>query len=278
MDPLSLIQYIELGILGIAAGTYGAAVGIGGGFVVMPTLLLLYPKHNADLLTSVSLTAIFFNALSGSIAYARMRRIDYLSGLIFLLATIPGAILGAVNTSYIPRALFNLIFGILLSAVAVFLAVRPRAGTAVSKRSTSGRFTIERRIEESTGARHQYALSWPLGVGISAAVGYISSLLGLGGGIIHVPAMTYLFGFPVHIATATSHFILIFTAAAGAATHIVAGSYFPDLRLTAALVIGVVLGAQIGARISQKIQSDWIIRGLALALGIAGLRIVLMAK
>lgn len=277
MSVLSLVHYFELSILGVFAGVYGAMVGIGGGFVVMPVLLLLYPKYNADLLTSVSLTAIFFNALSGSIAYARMRRIDYRSGLIFSLATVPGAILGAFNTSYIPRTVFDVVFGVLLLTAAGFLALRTKKPEAAAVTCpTPGRYTVMRRIENRDGTHYQYCFNWPSAVGISALVGYVSSFLGLGGGIIHVPALTYVFHFPVHIATATSHFILMFTAAAGAAAHVVSGSYFPDLYLTAALTIGVVVGAQIGAQVSQKIPAEWIIRALALALAIAGLRIVLM--
>ena len=108
-------------------------------------------------------------------------------------------------------------------------------------------------------------------------VGYLSSFLGIGGGIIHVPALSYLLNFPVHIATATSHFILAIMALTATVVHIVTGAFHHGAHRTVALAIGVVLGAQIGARLSERIQGGWIIKGLAGALGLVGLRILIMA-
>ena len=70
-------------------------IGAGGGFILVPILLLVYPSENTELITSTSLAVVFFNALSGTWAYSRMKRVDYKSGIIFAIATIPGAILGA---------------------------------------------------------------------------------------------------------------------------------------------------------------------------------------
>ena len=66
-----------------------------GFFVLMPILLLAYPDDSPDLLTAISLAVVFFNALSGSIAYGRMRRIDYKSGLLMAATALPGAVIGA---------------------------------------------------------------------------------------------------------------------------------------------------------------------------------------
>jgi len=75
-----LLQYIWLIPLGLLIGTLGTLIGAGGGFVLLPVLLLLYPGADPETVTSISLAVVFFNALSGSWAYARMRRIDYTSG------------------------------------------------------------------------------------------------------------------------------------------------------------------------------------------------------
>ena len=88
--PLAYLWLIPLGFM---VGAYGTLIGAGGGFVLVPFLLILYPHETAETITAISLAVVFFNALSGSIAYARMRRIEYRSGLIFSAATIPGAIL-----------------------------------------------------------------------------------------------------------------------------------------------------------------------------------------
>lgn len=270
-------HYLGLIALGIAVGAYGTLIGAGGGFVLMPVLLLLYPNQSADLLTSISLAVVFFNALSGSEAYALMKRIDYRSGLLFAGATIPGAVLGALNTSYIPRRLFDLIFGILLIAAAIFLTIRPRQSVTSCKASRFSQYCVVRHLVDSHGTEYQYSFNYLIGMAISIVVGYVSSFLGIGGGIIHVPALSYFLGFPVHIATATSHFVLAIMALTGTLVHIAIGTFSHGVHRTIALAIGVLVGAQIGALLSEKIQGRWIIRGLAIALGVVGLRILAIA-
>lgn len=92
-----------------------------------------------------------------------------------------------------------------------------------------------------------------------------------------MPALVHLLNFPVHSATATSHFILAVMAFTETATHIFTGAFQHGIRRTIALSIGVVLGAQLGALLSGRIRGDWIIRGLAVALAFAGVRLILMA-
>ena len=101
-------------------------------------------------------------------------------------------------------------------------------------------------------------------------------MLGIGGGIIHVPAMVQWLRFPVYIATATSHFILAIMSTVSVAVHIFQGSY-NDVhvqKLLLGLCIGVIPGAQLGAFISHKIQTNLIIKILALCLALVALRIL----
>jgi len=277
MHTPGLEQYLGLIALGLGVGAYGTLIGAGGGFVLMPVLLLLYPNQGADLLTGISLAVVFFNALSGSEAYALMKRIDYRSGALFAAATIPGAVLGALHTSYVPRRLFDLIFGVLLVAAAAFLFGRPRDGATGRTLSQPGRYRLTRRLVDAHGTEYRYSFNYPLGTAISVVVGYVSSFLGIGGGIIHVPALSYLLGFPVHVATATSHFVLAIMALTGTLVHIWTGTFTHGVHRTIALAIGVLLGAQIGARLSERIKGNWILRGLAIALGVVGLRILVLA-
>ena len=93
--------------LGVVVGTFGTLVGAGGGFVLVPVLLLLYPERNPQTITSMSLLVVCANAASGSLAYARQKRIDYRSGWWFVLGTFPGAIAGAIVVGYIPRRTFD---------------------------------------------------------------------------------------------------------------------------------------------------------------------------
>ena len=173
--------------LGFVVGAYGTLIGAGGGFVLVPILALLYPADSPELLTSISLAVVFFNALSGSAAYARMGRIDYRSGGVFAIATIPGAILGALVTPLLPRRLFDGVLGLLLMVGSIVLLAggRDRA-TAPGARPA---WAVTRSLVEADGTCHTYAYNQPLGVGLSLVVGFLSSLLGIGGGIIHVPAL-----------------------------------------------------------------------------------------
>ncbi len=261
--------------MGFIIGCFGTIIGAGGGFILMPILLLLYPKESPEILTSISLAVVFFNALSGSQAYARMKKIDYKSGLLFSICTVPGAILGAINIAYVPRNLFNVIFGILLIIVSVFIMLRPNIEKKKEKAGKNRHF--KRNVTEKSGTTHAFSYNPIWGMVLSFVVGYISSLLGIGGGIIHVPALVYFLNFPVHIATATSHFILAITALTGTIVHIFQGAFSQVLYRTLFLVIGVILGAQLGAGISNKVKSVWIIKGLAIALGFVGIRIIIMA-
>ncbi len=265
-------QYLWLIPLGFVIGAYGTLIGAGGGFVLVPLLLLFYPSESSDTITSISLAVVFFNALSGSIAYARARRIDYYSGVLFALATVPGAILGALTTAFIPRRFFDLLIAALMIAGAAFLFWRPGGKAPPKQRRADGEF--ERRVVEADGTEHIFTYNRRLGFGLSLFVGYISSLLGIGGGFIHVPLLIELLNFPVHLATATSHFILAIMALAGTITHIVTGAFITGFRRTVMLSLGVVLGAQLGARLSGRIRGDWIIRSLALALALVGLRLL----
>jgi uncharacterized membrane protein YfcA len=274
-------EYFGLIALGIGVGLFGTLVGAGGGFVLMPVLLLLYPKVPPEHLTAISLAVVFFNALSGSESYAVMRRIDYKSGLMFAAATIPGAIIGALNTGAVPRNVFNGIFGGVLLTGAVFLLIRPEHRKLAKLRSGHHlplvtAMVAERHLVEANGKRHDYSFNPLLGIGLSFMVGYVSSFLGIGGGIIHVPALIYLLNFPVHIATATSQFILAIMALTSTLVHMWTGSLSHAARQTLSLAIGVLIGAPLGAHLSNRIDGAWIVRSLAVALGLAGIRIFWM--
>ena len=118
---------------------------------------------------------------------------------------------------------------------------------------------VMRNVIEADGTQHTFSYNLRLGIGLSLAVGYFSSLLGIGGGIIHVPIMAHVLHFPVHIATATSHFTLAVMALAGTLVHIVTGAFHHGVRRTIALSLGVLIGAQLGARFSHHVdgRSPW---------------------
>jgi uncharacterized protein len=88
--------------------------------------------------------------------------------------------------------------------------------------------------------------------------------------------MARVLGFPVHVATATSHFVLAILALAGSLVHWFGGRLEQGLGRIVPLAVGVVVGAQFGAFLSHHIHGKWIIRGLALALAFVGIRILMV--
>ncbi len=270
MTPLTAALLVGLGVV---VGGFGTIIGVGGGFILVPVLLLAYPDDDPAIITSISLAVVFFNALSGSLGYARLRRTDYRTGLTFAVATVPGAIVGAAATNWLPRQAFDLTFGLLLIAVSIYIAFR--AGATSDRRLAILRPSAQRSLTDSAGVTYAYSFNRELGITISFFVGFIASFLGVGGGIIHVPAMVSLLNFPAHVAIATSHFILVFTALTGTVVHIVDGSLAEGWARMTALAVGVVAGAQIGARLSDRLPAGAIVRLLAGALFVVAIRLII---
>ena len=84
-----ILPFLWLIPMGFFTGAYGALIGAGGGFILVPALLILFPNEAPEIVTSISLAVVFFNALSGTIAYARSQRIDYKIGAISLSRPCP---------------------------------------------------------------------------------------------------------------------------------------------------------------------------------------------
>ena len=264
MDAIQTAGFVLVGIL---VGVLGTLVGAGGGFILLPALVLLSPHDPPATLTAISLSVVFANATSGSLAYARMRRIDLRAGLWFALAGLPGSVLGAWLTQRLDHGVFDPLLGatLILGASVILLRPHPEA------RVTAG----TRTLVERNGTTHVYTPRMGLGALLSVGVGFVSSLLGIGGGIVHVPLMVYMLGFPTHVATATSHFVLAVLSLAALVAHAQGGTLHSALARAWPLAAGAVLGAQGGAWISSRFHGRWILWGLALALAFVGVRLLL---
>lgn len=254
---MSVVELLLFTALGLCVGGIGTLIGAGGGFLLVPVLLFLYPNLSAEQITAISLTAVALNGLSGTAAYARLRRIDYRAGVWFALASLPGAALGLWLVGFVPRALFDRLMGGLLTALALYLFWRSARGAGGGVRPVDNLLR--------------------LGVLWSFLVGVVSSLTGIGGGIIHVPLLIYTLGFPPHQATATSQFVLTITAGVAAAVHWGQGNLAGNSTLALAIGLGVVVGAQLGAAASRRVGGVVIVRVLSLALVLVGVRLLLRA-
>jgi uncharacterized membrane protein YfcA len=266
---------LSLILLGFIVGTFGSLVGVGGGIILVPVFFFLYPERPTSEITALSLAVIFFNSLSGSLAYALKGKIDYRSGLAFTLAAAPGAVFGASLTGYLSRDIFDPLFAVFLIVVGVYLFFKPEKKSNTLNSESQSRYPI-RILTEKNGTQHKISYSLPLGLGVSSVVGFISSLFGIGGGIIHVPAMIYLLRFPIHIATSTSQFILALSAMMGVMTHFTHGTLQSSTTEIIFLTIGVIPGAQLGAKLSALVKGRTLIKVLAVAMVLVALRLLLL--
>jgi uncharacterized protein len=251
---------IALIFSGFFVGAFGTLIGAGGGFILVPILLYMFPAESPEVLTSISLAVVFLNSASGTVAYARKKCVDFRAGLIFALASMPGAIIGALSVAKVSRQTFEPVFGVLMIAGGLFVFFKP------NRNPTNG--------PQQKSDRRKTVYDLRFGIVISIFVGFISSFLGIGGGIIHVPTLIHLLDFPVQIATATSQFVLMIMAFVGTVVHLFEGTLLPHLEKVFYIGLPAVLGAQLGAILSQRVKEAWITRALAVALVLVGLRLI----
>lgn len=275
MDHFSHFLFIALGVF---TGAYGAIVGAGGGFLIVP--VLLWYGLNPQEAIGTSLVILFLNSLSGTVSYARQRKIDYHTGFRFALWAIPGTILGIYLSALFSVKTFSFLFGILLLVIALLLLLKPVAPPEVrllrSESDTGNgvwwKRKTERTLTDHSGVTHSYSYHTLSGILLTFFAGLISNLFGIGGGILRVPAMVHFLGFPAHVAAATSLFILVLSVGFSSVSHVVLGNV--RLLLAVTVGVGVVIGAQVGAALAQHIHSQWLVRLLAFALVAVGIRLL----
>jgi len=226
---LPMFEQLWLVPLGFAAGVLGSILGLGGGIIVVPVLTFF--GYSPTLAASTSLFAAFSNAVASTISYTRQKRIAFSIGLKLGLLSIPGTILGAYISSEITPSLFKILFGFVLIISAIYIF-------------------INRKIELKQ--RNQSKQIMLFAVGASFFAGTISSLFGIGGGIVFVPLMVIAIGLSMREAAPTSQFILLFASAAGLAAHSALGH--PDFFQALLLAAGAFAGGFVGARLSVDIK------------------------
>lgn len=268
------LQDLLLVPLGLVAGVYGTIIGAGGGFVLVPALLLLFRDKPADQLTAITLTVAVLSGVSAFIAYARQGRIDYLTALLMGGVAVPGGVLGVIAIHVLPRPVFDTVFGVLLLVVGAMTLRRRDA--AVAPGLPAGPGVLQREIVAADGMGYRYAYPVWRGLGLSGGVGFFSNLLGIGGGVLQVPVMITILSIPLAVAVPTSTLMLLFSSVAGVAVHIADG-HLAGENTTMALLLaaGAVPGAQLGAFLAQRFASSTVSVLLIGGLSLVGFRLVL---
>lgn len=226
---------------GIAVGVFGSLLGLGGGILVIPMLTLIFdvPIHTA---IGTSFLCVIATSSGAATHFVQQRLTDIRLGMTLELATTIGAILGGIIAGILARDTLSVIFSLLLfyTAWSMLLKKSPEETTAKNKKGDS---------DENYQVTHL-----PLGMLASFFAGNVSGLLGIGGGVIKVPAMYLLMNVPLKVATATSNFMLGVTASASCFIYYFRGDV--NLSISGATVVGVFLGATLGSRLLMVIQAS----------------------
>jgi len=274
---LNFITSILLALLGVFSGFLGGLLGVGGGIIVVPVLILIFDLQ-ARQAVGTSLVMIIFTALSSTFAYQRQKRLDWKVGVMGASVTVPGAAVGAYATNFFSSQVLTIFFGIFLFFIAAFMFRRSyRTGnqgkkTRTQTRSKTGQLVWKRKLVDAYGGVFQYDADMLSGLALLFFGGLASGFFGIGGGLIVVPILMSVVGLPMHLAVATSMLTMIFTSVSGVATHILLGDVL--LEYAAPLVVGIVIGAQFGARTAKRLRSTSLERVFAAVVFVMGILLI----
>jgi uncharacterized membrane protein YfcA len=246
-----MLDWWLLPVFGFLIGIIASMTGVGGGIFIVPILTFFY-TFVVNSATGTSLTSIIFTAIASTLNYAKQKRIYLKTGATLIITTAPGAYLGAWLATIMEERMLGLVFGAFLILVAIRMIISALR-TKAQKQAQSVRTDTELLHSGKTII---------IGAGLSFFGGVASGLLGIGGGTLVVPILIVAMGIPIHYATATSMFTMIFTSISGVARYV--QSDLINFPVALFLAAGTVVGAQVGAYTSKKISG----RNLGLIFGI----------
>lgn len=217
--------------IGLVAGFMGTLLGIGGGSLTTP-LLILYgvQPHQA---VAASLVAVMGTSLGGIYHLFRHRLVRVGLTIFLETASISGAVLGAYLAVQLPAKTITLVVATALLISAILFATT----------------SIEKSRKPPFGAVKSHAVAWFM----SLAAGFLSATAGIGGGILKAPMLVLILGLSLKSALATSKLMVGITAATGALVYGLAGHM--DLTIAIPLTIGTYVGASVGARVLTRLKA-----------------------
>ncbi len=260
-------------LVGITAGFASGLLGIGGGFIFVPALMFLV---GVDIHTAIatSLLAIVFTTFAGGLTHVKRGNVSLASVPMLAWTAVIGANLGAMVALGTEEVHLRYAFGLLNIAASLKLLFMDRKEKGMAKDRSSMTF-VPRKGHKDRGKadyrrflnddlRHDALLgvSWYTMAPFGFIVGFVSSLLGIGGGIIMVPFLCVIFGFPIKRAIGTSSVTIFFIAMAGVLRY----SHSGEIDLAAGIIIGVLsmCTAAVGAQVVSKVSSRSLRRGFVL--------------
>jgi uncharacterized protein len=277
---ISPIEFVLLlGFLSVVAGLVGALLGLGGGLIVVPVLIVLF---GVDAQTAIvaSLVSVIATSSGAAAAYVKEGISDLRVAMFLEVATVVGAIAGALVsvTLLVGRSQILILAFVPVVVISGVFVYRSRA---VDVRPDPPHDALADRLHLHTRYFDASKGEWVVarvtgtktGLALSAAAGVVSSLLGIGGGTFYVPGMNVVMNVPFRIASATSNFMIGVTATGGALVYLLFGHL--AVGLAAPVVIGVLVGSLVGARLHETARASTL-KGLFVpTLGLAALVMLL---
>ena len=251
MAIIGIPLFLLLVLLGVLIGLPASMCGLGGGFILVPTLILVFnvAPQNA---VAISLVAMCGTTISASIGYIKQKRVDYKLALLYDVFDIPGVIIGAYLTTLLPK---NLLIGIcgLLILVLSMLMLRNLRAKKCSKQDNAVDTACnvwKRKMCDATDKVFEYKIRKPSLIVVSSLMsGLVTGLAGLGGGITDTTTMMLL-GVPAHIAVASSELAMALTNGVGVISHGFLQNILVDYAIP--ITIGTIVGAQIGVFLAKR--------------------------
>lgn len=280
---LSVNILVILG-MGAAVGFLSGMFGVGGGFLITPLLIF----YNIPPVVAVATGAnqVVASSISGAITHFRRGTIDVKLGSVLLVGGLMGATIGVWIFSLLRRIgqldlVISLLYVVLLGVVgALMLTESLRAMRKASKNQPAAlkrpgqhnwvhRLPFKVRFKKS-----KIYLSIIPVIGLGMSIGVLTSVMGVGGGFIMVPAMIYLLRIPTNVVVGTSLFQIIFVSAYAVIVQ-ASTNYTVDIVLAFILMVAGVIGAQYGVRVGQKLRGEQLRALLALLVLAVGIRLAI---
>ena len=264
-DP-ALFDLIVVGLAALA-GFIGALVGLGGGAILVPGLVLLLgvPMKTA---VATSLVAVVFTSSAAAMIRGRDALTNYRVGVLLEVVAGAASVVGAVTAFLIEPRLLQLIFGGTLLAIAGLSARRleDRDSSVMPSHPWAAGLALDGVEDRPEGARIYRVQRVPAGLSIMGVAGVIAGMMGLGAGAVKVLSMDVCMRMPFRTSTVTSNFMIGATAAAGSLAFLKMGLIDPGLA--GPVIVGIVPGAMLGSWFVARLQ----VRVLRLVfLGLVGL-------
>ena len=231
-------------------------LGQGGGAFYVPMLLALsVPMYVAATTSQVLIMVV---SLSSVLVFAKARTVDWKLVLLIEPPTTIGAFFGGYLSAYVPPDFARVCFAGVLLVGAYFMYKPPRM--VAKTHSTEAGWWLWHRSEVA----EPYTINLIKLVPMMLLAGFVAGMLGIGGGLLKVPAVVVLGGVPMGIAVGSSSLMVGVTALTGFVGHLLRGHF--DFKLTAVLAGAVLVGSQIGPRFAIKSNQDTLKKCFALLL------------